>query len=250
MAVKKTPTQEEAISSLAQNYLLTLYTMREETGSVTLSRLAEELATSSATERLGTSLASVAGMIRRMKRDGLVDILPSKEIVFTRLGQRLAEAMMRRHQLAERLLADILGVDLPRVHAEAHRLEHAISPEVEERLARVLGNPRRCPFGHSIPGSGYTVPENAVTLDRAKTGTPFLVERIPEDDPKLVEYLVKAGMVPDATITVTEVASYRGTMTIDVGGKDVVIGLKVAPRILVRPAGNEQPARPPAPTRR
>lgn len=248
-ATRRPSLEEGGISPVAQNYLLTLYTMREETGSATLSRLAEELATSPASEHLGTSLASVAGMIRRMKRDGLVDILPTKEIVFTGMGKRHAEAMMRRHQLAERLLADILGLELHKVHPEAHRLEHAISAEVEEKLVQRLGNPKRCPFGHTIPGSGYVPPANAVPLDRAAANQPFLVERIPEDDPRLVEYLVKAGMVPDATVTVTEVAAYRGTMTLEIDGKDVVIGLKIAPRILVRPPGGEpapQAAPPPA----
>ena len=235
---KKTgPTREGEISPVAQNYLLTLYMMKEEEdGPVTMTKLAEQLAASPATEHLGTSLASVAGMIRRMKRGGLLDILPSKELAFTRAGLHEAQAVMRRHQLAERLLVDVLGVELRRVHAEAHRLEHAISPDVERKIAERLGNPERCPFGHAIPGSGYTHPATALPLVRAEPGTALVVERIPEENPKLVDYLAQHGVLPGATMTVREVAPYRGTITLDVQGVEVVVGLQVAPRILVRPA--------------
>ncbi|MCL0101914.1 metal-dependent transcriptional regulator [Dehalococcoidia bacterium] len=226
---------ETEVSPVAQNYLLALYMMQEERGPVTLSRLAEELAASPATEHLGTSLASVAGMIRRMKRDGLIDILGNKEIIFTHEGQRSAEAVMRRHQLAERLLVDVLGLELTQVHAEAHRLEHAISPKVEERLNERLGNPPTCPFGHPIPGSGYEPPSSTIQLDKAEPGTPMVIERIPEDDPKLIGYLVDKGVLPGTIVKVTDIAPFRGTLTMEVNSQEVVIGIQVAIRILVRP---------------
>ena len=209
--------------------------MQEDTGTVTLSRLAEQLAISPVTEHLGTSLASVAGMIRRMKRDGLVDILANKEIIFTEAGRTQAQSMMRRHQLAECLLVNVLGLELHKVHAEAHRLEHAISPEVEAKMAERLGNPQRCPFGHSIPGSTYRPPPDTVGLNRVRPGMAMIVERIPEDDPRLVQYLVENHILPGAEVTVVDVASYRGTITIAVGAAEVVVGLQVAPRILVHP---------------
>ena len=233
---------EGEVSHVAQNYLITLYMMQEESGPVTMTRLAEGLASSPATEHLGTSLASVAGMIRRMKRAGLIEIMPNKEIIFTRNGQHHATAVMRRHQLAERLLADVLGVELDLVHAEAHRFEHAISPAVEQKMLEMLGNPSTCPFGHPIPGSGYQPPASTVSLDKVRPGVPMVVERVPEDDPKLVGYLVENGVMPKATLTVTEVASYRGTITMRVDGREVVVGLQVAQRILVRPAERETAA--------
>ena len=230
------------VSQVAQNYLLTLYMMREESGPVTMTRLAEGLATSPATEHLGTSLASVAGMIRRMKRDGLIDIMPNKGIVFTKSGQDHATAVMRRHQLAERLLADVLGVELTQVHAEAHRFEHAISPAVEQKMLERLGNPSTCPFGHPIPGSGYQPPASTVSLDKVRPREAMVVERIPEDDPKLVGYLVENGVMPKATLTVTEIAPFRGTLTMQVDGREVVVGLQVALRILVRPVEKDTAA--------
>ncbi len=228
-------TPAASLSAVAQNYLITLYMLKEETGTATMTRLADQLAISPATEHLGTSLASVAGMVRRMKRDGLLDVKPNKEIVFTDRGEIEASAVMRRHQLAERFLVDVLGMELHKVHAEAHRLEHAISPEVEAKLAERLGNPLTCPFGHPIPGSGYEAPATARTLDKIKPGAAAIVERIPEDDPRLVEYLVSSGIVRNQRLVVTEVAPFKGTMAMDVDGREVVVGLQVAPRILVRP---------------
>ena len=239
---KKIDRGEETVSSLAQNYLISLYMLREEVGVATMSRLAEQLATSPVTEHLGTSLASVAGMVRRMKRDGLLELKPNKEIVFTERGGAEAEKIMRRHQLAERMLVDLLGMELHKVHAEAHRLEHAISPDVESKLAERLGNPQTCPFGHPIPGSGYQVPESAVTLDQVEPGTTVIVERIPEDDPELVQYLVGSRIVRNQRMVVTDVAAYKGTVTLNVDGDEVVVGLQVAPRILVRLEAETPPA--------
>lgn len=232
---RREPPAEDDVSSLAQNYLLALYMLKEEMGAATISKLAEQLGTSPATEHLGTSLASVAGMVRRMKGHGLLDIRPNKEIVFTDRGWMLAEAVMRRHQLAECLLVDFLHMELHKVHAEAHRLEHAISPDVEERLVERLGDPQTCPFGHPIPGSGYEAPSTVVSLDAVKPGRTVVVERIPEDDPRLVEYLVAIGVVRGQEITVVDSATYKGTITLDIGGSEVVIGLQVAPRIVVVP---------------
>ena len=232
-----------ALSPLAENYLLTLYQLQEEEqGPTTLTRMAEHLALSPVTEHLGTSLASVAGMIRRMKRDGLVDVKPSKEIVFTERGHRHAESLMRRHQLAERLLVDVLGLDLHKVHAEAHRLEHAISPAVEDRLQERLDHPQTCPFGHPIPGNGYEPPKTSVSLDRIKTGGRAVVERIPEYDPRLIEYLVACGVMRGQTLEVVDIAPYKGTMSMLVNGQEVVIGLQVAPKIMVDPAGAKSSA--------
>jgi DtxR family Mn-dependent transcriptional regulator len=233
-AAKKSARQD-AVSPVAQNYLITLFMLREETGVATMARLADQLAHSPATEHLGSSLASVAGMVRRMKRDGLLDLKPNKEIIFTPRGETESRAVMRRHQLAERFLVDVLGMELHQVHAEAHRLEHAISPEVEDRLADRLGNPKTCPFGHPIPGSGYEPPASAKPLDKVKPGATVIVERIPEDDPRLVQYLVASAVVRDQEMTVLEVAPFKGTMTMRVDGREVVVGLQVAPRILVRP---------------
>jgi len=223
------------ISSVAENYLVAMYTMRLDGGPVTMTRLSEQLKLTSGIERLGTSLPSVTGMIRRMKKAGLIDLGPNKEVFFTTLGEKEAEAVFRRHQLAERMLTDIIGLELPKVNLEAHRLEHAISPEVEAKLVQRLGNPITCPFGHPIPGTGYVAPANMARLNQVEPGTAVVVERIPEDDPQFVEYLVVNSVLPGQNMFVSEIAPYKGTLTMNVAGKEVVMGLHVAARIWVRP---------------
>lgn len=156
-----------------------------------------------------------------------------KSMAFLGHGRKLAQQIMRRHQLAERMLVDMLGMDLHKVHAEAHRLEHAISPDVEARLVDRLGNPSTCPFGHPIPGSGYKPPPSSVKLNQVPANTTVIVERIPEYDPRLVQYLVSSGIVRGQKLTVKEVAAYKGTLTLDVNGNEVVVGVQVAPLIVV-----------------
>ena len=229
----KEPTLDQ-VSSLAQNYLITLYMLEDDQDTPpTASRLAEQLAKSPITEHLGTSIASVGAMVRRMQRDGLLEITKGKHIAFSGPGRKLAEQIMRRHQLAERMLVDMLGMELHKVHAEAHRWEHAISPDVEAKLVERLGNPLTCPFGHPIPGSGYRPPEGSLRLNKVPAHTSVTVERIPEYDPRLVQYLVGSGVVRGQRLTVREVAAYKGTLTLDVDGTEVIVGVQVAPSIVV-----------------
>src|SRR3989442_398086 len=87
-----------------------------------------------------------------MARLGYIRFGSEKEITLTQKGKVLAEVMARRHRLLERWLTDILGLDWTEAHEEAHRLEHALSPKVEDRLAAILGMPSTCPHGKPIPG--------------------------------------------------------------------------------------------------
>ena len=111
-----------------ENYLLSIFHLEEQAVRVTASELAEEIRRLPKGEGVGTSLASVGGMVRRMAREKLVNVTATKEIVLTRLGRKAAESIVRRHRLAERLVVDLLGLDLHKAHVEAHLLEHANLP--------------------------------------------------------------------------------------------------------------------------
>ena len=220
-----------------ENYLLSIFQLGEQERRVTLTELAEQLKRLPEGEGLGTSLPSVVGMVRRMVREGLVETTPDKEVVLTSKGCLSAESMVRRHRLAERMVVDLLGLDLHKSHVEAHRLEHAISPELEEKIVNRLGNPTTCPFGHPIPGSGYKQPKNSVPMSKAAEGSAVIVDSVPEDDQKLLEYLVNNGLTPGQSVAVKEVAPYRGVITLSGRGGDVVVGYEVATRIRVHAAG-------------
>lgn len=225
---------DRQITKAAENYLLSIYMVEEQGFQVTNANLVDQLKRTPASEGLGTSPPSVAGMLRRMEREGLIGFGENREIDLTPRGVALAESIVRRHRLAERMVVDLLGLELPKAHVEAHRLEHAISDIMEERIRETLGNPTTCPFGHPIPGSGYEARGSAaVTLDGAPAGVPLVVDRIPEEDQQLLEYLVGHNIVPGVTVELAEVAPYRGVLTLQVGDESAVLGLGVANRIWV-----------------
>lgn len=203
----------DRISTAAENYLQSLYKLKEEGLSTTPGNLAEYIRRLPAGEGVGTSLPSILGMLRRMAKEGLVTIPASKEVELTDKGRKAAESIARRHRLAERLVVDILGLKLHRAHIEAHRLEHAISPELEECIRTRLGNPTTNPFGRPIPGSGYQAPPGSiVSLAEAPEGSAYKVDRIPEEDPDLLEFLIAHGVIPGAVVTVVDQSKYRGVL--------------------------------------
>ena len=218
----------------AENYLLSIFQLEEQGQRVTPTQLAEQLRRLPAGEGLGTSMASVSGMLRRMVREDLVETTPDKEVVLTRIGRRDAESIVRRHRLAERMVVDLLGLELYKSHVEAHRLEHAISPDLEEKIRKRLKNPATCPFGHPIPGSGYSPAKDAIPLSTAREGRRVYVDRVPEDDQALLEYLVTNDLIPGSALDMIEAAPYRGVIKALCNGNEVVVGYEVAERIWVR----------------
>ena len=225
----------ERLSSGTENYLLCLYKLWEDSEIPTITQLTDTLKQLPLTEGLGTSVPSVAGMIRRMQRQTLVEIGADKRIRLTRRGQEGAEDIARRHRLAEWLVVRLLGMELHQAHNEAHRLEHGMSREFEQKLVERLGNPKRSPYGRPIPGSGEPkMPANAVTLDTAIPEVTYLVDRVPEEDSKLLRFLSDSMIVPECQVTVVEAAPYLGVLEVATQREQVSIGYNVARQILVR----------------
>ena len=226
----------ERLSQVAENYLLSLYVMGEEGLRATSGHLAEFIRALPAGEGLGTTLPSVTGMLRRMAREGLVELMAAKEVKLTPRGVVLAEGMVRRHRLAERMVVDLLGLELHKAHEEAHRLEHAISPDVEVKIRERLGNPTTCPFGRPIPGSDYVPPSQPrLTLDEAETGVDYCVDRVPEEDTELLRFMVELSILPDRNIKIVDASRHRGVITVRTESGEDALGYSVAARIWVRP---------------
>ncbi len=226
---------DERLSSGTENYLLSLYKLWEDSEIPTITQLTDTLKQLPPTEGLGTSVPSVAGMIRRMQRQALVDIGQDKRIRLTKKGLEGAEDIARRHRLAEWLVVRLLDMELHQAHNEAHRLEHGMSPEFEEKLVERLGHPTRSPFGRPIPGSGEPrVPANSLTLDGATPNAAYIVARVPEEDSKLLRYLVDSMIIPDQEIKVVAATPYLGVLEVATQRETVSIGYNVARQILVR----------------
>ncbi len=219
-----------------ENYLLSIFRLNEQGTRVTLTTLSEHLKTLPTDEGLGTSLPSVGGMIRRMTREKLVETKANKEVALTASGHKSAESVVRRHRLAERLVVDLLGMEPQVSHMEAHRLEHAISPNLEDRIVEALNNPDTCPFGHPIPGSGYKPNKNAKPLDLAAEGEDLIIDSVPEDDQPLLEYFVEKNILPGQRVRVQETAETRGVITLACDDDEVVFSYDIAAKIRVFPA--------------
>ena len=227
----------ERFSAVTENYLLCLYRLWEDSVAPTVTGLTEAIKQLPPTEGLGSSVPSVAGMTRRMQKQGLVDLGADKRIRLTKKGLEGGEDIARRHRLAEWLVVGLLGMELHCAHIEAHRLEHGISGDLEAKLTEKLGHPRKSPYGRPIPGSNAPpLPRDCVSLDRASPGQPYRVERIPEDDANLLRFLADAEIIPDKAVSVVEATPYLGVMTVATPVNRVSIGFNVAQQILVRPA--------------
>jgi DtxR family Mn-dependent transcriptional regulator len=167
-------------------------------------------------ERLGHSGPTVSQTVARMERDGLVRVEGNRHLELTLEGRKRATHVMRKHRLAERLLADVIGLDWAYVHDEACRWEHVMSEKVERRLLEMLGHPTESPYGNPIPGldelgdlpAGRFMEGVVRLLDFARSnedGARAIVRRLGEPvqfDPHVLQQLQNAGVVPGATVTV------------------------------------------------
>ncbi|MEM8904823.1 MAG: metal-dependent transcriptional regulator [Actinomycetota bacterium] len=209
-----------------EEYSETIFELAEDGVEVIQARIAE---------RLSVSRPAVSEMVRRMEREGLVDIDDSSVISLTAEGRVLATTVVRRHRLAERFLTDVLELSWAEAHHEAGRWEHVISPAVEEALVRVLGDPNTCPHGNPIPGADYAPPDGAVALCELPVRGSFVVERIPEElefQPGELAYLEGGGVMPGREGTVVSSAP-DGTTTLSMNGEIIGISAFSASRILV-----------------
>jgi DtxR family transcriptional regulator, Mn-dependent transcriptional regulator len=136
---------------------------------------------------------TVHEMIGRLERDGYVSRSEDKSVSFTDDGREHAQAIVRRHRLIERFLTDVLGIPWDEVHEEAERLEHAMSPVLEERMLAAIGDATTCPHGHPIVEGAR---EHGVLLADVAPGAEIAVLRFENEAEELLHYLKQTGMRP------------------------------------------------------
>jgi DtxR family Mn-dependent transcriptional regulator len=146
---------------------------------------------------------TVHEMIGRLERDGYVNRAADKSLGFTDDGRAHAQAIVRRHRLIERFLTDVLGIPWDEVHEEAERLEHAMSPVLEERMLAAIGDATTCPHGHPIVEGAR---EEGVLLADVEVGAKVHVLRFENEAEELLHYLKETGLRPglDGTIEASE----------------------------------------------
>lgn len=210
-----------------EDYLTTIYALAEEAAPVIAARIADEA---------GVSPATMVATLRRLEREGYIKLERRKEIHLTTAGKQVAEQILRRHYLIERFLTDLLGLDWVKAHQEAHRLEHAVSQEVEERLAKLLNQPTTCPHGNLIPGTTPARAKKAKPLHQIPAGSEVELEYITEGgerDARLLGFLQDHQLRPGARMRVLDVAPTLGMMSLKVGSDEFSLGIEAAKKIRV-----------------
>lgn len=200
-------------------------------GVLTVVETAPPATVSKVAEFMGVSPPSASEMLRRLAQQGYVRGADDG-VALTPTGLAKATQVVRRLRLAERLLADVLKLELSKVYDEACKMEHVISDDVEARLADVLGHPRTCPHGLPIPGEGGRPPATRPLLD-APLGQWLRIASVPEEDAGLLAYLADQGLLPGAEVAIDEIAPFNGPVSVTVAGTPRAVGREVASRVRV-----------------
>ena len=210
-----------------EEYLETIQSLTEEGTTVIQARIAQ---------RLGRSAPSVSEMLERLSADGYIH-RSGRTIALTEQGRVLADSVIRKHRLAERLLVDVIGLPWHKAHLEAGRWEHVISDEVEARLVELLGHPATCPHGNPIPGEpgGGSLNSEQVSLAEVEPGVTVRLERITEEvelDMGSLEFLDRHGLIPGRAAQV-RTRGPDGSVTVEVEGAAVTVAPAISHQVFV-----------------
>ncbi len=205
-----------------EDYLKTIYHLSSQGGFAATSEIAAMLA---------VAPPSVSGMVKRLSETGLIEHVPYRGVQLTPQGRRAALRMIRRHRILELYLVQHLGYDWDGVHAEAERLEHAVSEQLIERMASALGQPQYDPHGDPIPTTAGEIEEaELMALADARLGTKLELRQVGTQDPARLRYFGAQGLTPGVLLTVTERQPFNGPTTVALvpSGDPRVIGRELA----------------------
>src|SRR6202166_2391642 len=187
---------------------------------------------------LSVSPPAVTMAVRRLKKDGLVRVQSSGEVSLTAAGRKIARKLTLRHHLIERMLAEMFGMEWWKVHDEAERLEHAVSPDFEAKLLAKLGSGGACPHGNlsELEGPASRRHRGLTLLADAAPGSAYSVSGIYERDRRLLEFLEHRGIRPGAKLRLVE-RNYDQTLTLSTPSGPVSLGPAASERVWLVPAG-------------
>jgi DtxR family Mn-dependent transcriptional regulator len=216
--IRPTPTIED--------YLAIMYVMERDGEQIIAARLAESL---------NVTPPTVTVTLKRMERDGWIEVDPHKNVHLTEPGCDAASSVIRRHMLTEWMLARMVKVPWSDVHGEAHTIEHTISTHIEDKLRQNFDDPQVCPHGNPLPGFEY-VTEQWKPLTQMQKNDQVIIRRIhetAEDDTQLMQFLEIHGVIPGTLVSITEVLPFNQTLTLRLGDQNVVLGFSPASYIYV-----------------
>jgi DtxR family Mn-dependent transcriptional regulator len=208
-----------------QDYIKVIYKLQDGGHAVTTSAIAE---------KMNVSAASVSGMVKKLAKAELLTHSPYQGVVLTEHGRRVALEMIRHHRLLELYLTKALGYTWDQVDAEAERLEHVISEEMEDRISAFLDEPTEDPHGDPIPTKdGYVPAVRFDPLSAIRPGQTVRIRRVSDSDPDLLRYLGKLGMYPHTIVEVLEKAPFDGPLVVRVSAAEHSLGAQVTNSVFV-----------------
>jgi DtxR family transcriptional regulator, Mn-dependent transcriptional regulator len=218
-------TATQRLSESIQDYVKEIYKLQGESGRATTSALAE---------RMDVAASSATAMVKKLTALGLAAHEPYQGVVLTKAGEAVAIEVIRHHRLLEQYLAQTLGLSIDAVHAEADRLEHALSEELEALIDATLGYPTHDPHGDPIPDATLRIDTQKLgSLEALGEGEEATVQRVPDGDPGLLRYLDELGLVPGRRVRLRASAPFEGPLTVEVDGRENAISRDLAARISV-----------------
>jgi DtxR family Mn-dependent transcriptional regulator len=217
---------QEQATVAEEEYLQIIYWLQEAGLALTAANIARAMQVSAPT---------VHEMIGRLESDGYITRAVDKTLAFTPSGREHASQIVRRHRLIERFLTDVFDIPWDQVHEEAERLEHWMSPVVEERMLRAIGDAKTCPHGHPIFEGER---EAGVPLADVEEGAHVRVLRFENEAEDLLHYLKDTGLHPGLEGTLA--SSGDDEIVIEAAGTDHEITRSVAETVSV--VANPSPA--------
>jgi DtxR family Mn-dependent transcriptional regulator len=211
------------LSVAIQDYLKEIYKLQSSGQRATTTAIAKEM---------GVAPSSVTSMVKKLAVLGLANHAPDRGVELSDAGTKIALEVIRHHRLLEQYLAETLGLGIDAVHAEADRLEHVISEELEARIDEQLGYPTHDPHGDPIPDAGLNVDRTALrSLEAVGLGEEATVLRIPDGDAGLLRYLAELTLLPGRKVTMRRSEPFGGPLTVDVDGSEHAISRELAGQI-------------------
>jgi DtxR family transcriptional regulator, Mn-dependent transcriptional regulator len=213
------------LSPATQDYLREIYKLQREAAPVKTSTLAR---------KMDVAPPSATAMVKKLAALGLAEHEAYRGVRLTAAGERIALETLRHHRLLELYLSQRLDLGLDAVHAEADRLEHALSETLEARIDEALGSPTRDPHGDPIPDAELRIAQSETRpLSALDPGDTAVVERIPDGDGDLLRYLATLALVPGQRVELVQAAPFGGPLTIRSNGRETAISRQLGAQIHV-----------------
>jgi len=193
---------------------------------------------------LKVSPPAVTKAVKRLREDGFIEANRHGALQLTAKGRETAHRTALRHHLIERMLSEVFGMEWHQIHAEAERLEHAVSPAFEAKLIEKLGENCDCPHGNRVlpETPAQTRRRGLIPLSEATEGADYAVASLYERDARLLEFLHQLGIGPKVGLRVLQ-RNYDDTVLVTTPHGDVTLGIAATGKIWVRPKQASEPRR-------